>query len=83
MKIICVLRRTHNFPRFCLCFIITQKLILDQEDEIFGGSTIDWDQTPWMRSTLIHGHVFKFSTAKMCVFSVSVLCLGGKLAEYP
>ena len=51
-------------------FYITQKLIRDQEDEIFGVSTIDWDQTSWMKSTLIHEHV------------ISCQCLGGKIAEY-
>ena len=40
-------------------FSIKQKLILDQQDEIFGVSTIDWDQTPWMKSTLVHEHATK------------------------
>ena len=48
-----------------------------------GVSKTDWDQTPWMRSTSIHEHVIKFSTAKVYVLSWSALCLGGKIAEYP
>ena len=64
-------------------FSITQNLIFDQEDEIFGVSTMDWDQTPWMRSTLIHEHVMKLSTAKVHVVSDSVLCHGGNIAEDP
>ena len=50
-----------------------------QQDEMFGVSTIDWDQTPWMRRTLIHKHVFKLSSARVYVFSDSVLCLEGEL----
>ena len=71
-----------EFSKFRPLFSITQKLMFDQEDEMFGISTIDCDQTPWMRSTLIHEHVIKFSTARVHVFSDSVLCLGGKIAEY-
>ena len=44
-------------------------------------STIDLDQTPWMESTLVHEHASKLSTAKVCVFSDSVLCLRGRIAE--
>ena len=62
-------------------FSITQKLILDQDDEICGVSVIDWDQTPWKRRTFIHEHVIKLPTAKIYVFSDSVLCFGGKVAE--
>ena len=54
-------------------FSITQKLIRDRVNENFGVSTIDWDQTPWMRSTLLHEHAVKLSTAKVYVFSDSVL----------
>ena len=79
------LRVTKNteFSEIRSLFSITQKLILDQEDELFGVSTTDWDQTPWMRRTSIHEHVIKFSTAEVYVLSWSALCLGGKIAEYP
>ena len=42
------LRVTKNteFSEIRPLFHITQKLILDQEDEIFGVSTIDRDQSP-------------------------------------
>ena len=39
--------------------------------------------TPWVRSTLLNDKAVKLSTAKVCVFSDSVLCLGGRIAEYP
>ena len=58
-------------------------MIFDQKDEIFGVSTIAWDQTPWMTSTLIHENAIKLSTAKIYVFSNSVLCFGGIIADYP
>ena len=64
-------------------FSITKKLVLDQQDDIVGVSTIDWDQTLWIESTLVHEHAVKSSTAKVYVFSDSVLCLGGRIAEYP
>ena len=72
------LRATKNaeFSETRLLLYITQKMILDQEDEICGVSTVDWDTTPWMRSTLLHEHAIKLSTAtKVYVFSDSVLCL--------
>ena len=64
-------------------FSIKHKLILDQEDEIFGVTTIYWDQTLWMRSTLTHEHAVRLSTTRVFVFSDSVLCLGGRIAGYP
>ena len=36
-----------------------------------------------VRSTLLHEDAIKLSTAKVYVFSDSVLCLGGRIAEYP
>ena len=59
---LCVTRNT-EFSEIRLLFPIAEKLVLDQQDEIFGVSTIDWDQTPWMKSTLVHEHVVKLSTA--------------------
>ena len=46
-----------EFSEILPLLYITQKLILDRDDEIFGVSAIDWDQTPRMRSTWIHAHV--------------------------
>ena len=60
----------------------TQKLITDQDQEIYGISTVDWNTIPWVRSTLLNDRTVKLSTAKVYVFSHSVLCLT-KIAEYP
>ena len=74
-------KSTYYQARSILCSInITRKLIQDQEHEIYGISTIE---IQWMRSTLLHEDVVKLSTAKVYVFSDSVLCLGGRVAEYP
>ena len=79
-KRICVLRRKISVIRLLL--YVTQKLILDQEDEILRVSTIEWDQTPRTGSTLIREHVVKLSTAKFYVFSDSGPCLGDRISEY-
>ena len=56
--------KSTEFSKVRPLFSITQKLLFDQEDEMFGVSTIDCDQTPWMRSTLIYEHVIKFFDSK-------------------
>ena len=74
------LRVTRN-TEFCEIqplFSITQKLVLDQEDEIFGVFTIYWDRTPWIESTLVHESATKLSTAKIYVYSDWVVNFGGK-----
>ena len=67
------LRVTSNteFSKIRLWFSITQKLVLDQQDEIIGVSKIDWDQSPWMKISFVHAHAIK----------LSVLRLGGRIAE--
>ena len=58
------LRVTRNTEFFEIrhYFSITQKLAFDQQDEIFGVRTIDWDQTPRMKRTLVHEQVITLST---------------------
>ena len=56
---------------------------MDQDQEICGISAIDWDTIPWVRSTFLHDTAVELPTAKVCVFSDSVLCLRGRIAEYP
>ena len=48
LKEIYVLRRTPNSLQDQALVLHHQNLIRHQEDEIFGVSTIDWNQTPWM-----------------------------------
>ena len=45
-------------------------------------STIYWNTIPWIRTILLNDRAVKLSTAKVCVFPDSVLCLG-KIQEYP
>ena len=55
----------------------SEKLIVDQSDEIFGVSQISWESSPWKRLSLVDDEeVVSLSHAKVHVFSGSVLCLG-------
>ena len=56
-------------------FDVSQKLISNQE-EIYGISTMNWDTQPLQRTTLLNDRAVQLSTAKVFVFSDSVLCLG-------
>ena len=58
------------------------KLSLNQKDEIFGMSRIEWNTFPWMRRILLHDRAGKLSKAKVHVYSVSVLCRS-KIHEHP
>ena len=51
-----VTRKT-EFSEIRPMFSITQKLVFDQQDETFGASTIDWDQSTW-----VHERSVKLST---------------------
>ena len=57
-------------------FRTTEKLINDQV-EITGLSTIDWNQPMWRRSSLLCDRAVHIMKSKTYVFSESVLCLGG------
>ena len=46
-------------------------------------STIDWDAIPRVRSIFLNDKAVKLPTAKVYVFSDSVLCLGDRIAEFP
>ena len=74
--------RTTDFEKVEHLFDISQKLILNQSNELFGISTIDWNTTQWMRTTLLHDRAVKLSSAKEHVYFDSVLRLG-KIPEYP
>ena len=64
--------RTPEFSEIRPSFSITQKEVIDQQNEIFGISTMDWDKIPWMRSILLHEGAIKVSDSK----SVLLLRLG-------
>ena len=61
----------------------TEKLILEQSDEIYGVNTINWDDSSWKHLSLFGDEeVISLSHAKVYVFSDSVLCFG-KINENP
>ena len=64
-------------------FEISEQLILEQSDEIFGVSQISWESSPWKQLSLVNDEeVISLSHAKVHVFSDSVLCLG-KMNQNP
>ena len=64
-------------------FDMSEQLIAEQSDEIYGVNTINWDDSSWKHSSLIGDEeVISLSHAKVYVFSDSVLCLG-KMSENP
>ena len=64
-------------------FDISEKLISEQSDEIYGVNKLNWDDSSWKYLSLIGDEeVISLSHAKVYVFSDSVLCLG-KMNENP
>ena len=64
-------------------FEISEQLILEQSDEIFGVSQISWESSSWKQLSLVNDEeVISLSHAKVYVFSNSVLCLG-KMNQNP
>ena len=64
-------------------FNISEKLITEQSDEIYGVKTMSWEDSSSKYLSLIGDEqVISLSHAKVHVFSDSVLCLG-KMNENP
>ena len=64
-------------------FDISEKLITEQSDDIYGVSTINWEYSSWKYLSLVGDEqVISLLHAKVYVFSDSVLCLG-KMNEFP
>ena len=58
-------------------FEISEQLILEQSDEIFGVSQISWESSQWKQLSMVNDEeVISLSHAKVYVFSDSMLCLG-------
>ena len=58
-------------------FDISEKLVVEKSDKIFGVSRISWENSPWKQFSLVNDEgVISLWHAKVCVFSDSVLCLG-------
>ena len=61
----------------------SEKLITEQSDEIYGITSISWEQSSWKYLSLVGDEqVISLLHTKVYVFSVSVLCLG-KMNENP
>ena len=64
-------------------FDISEKLITEQSDEIYGMSTVNWVHSSWKYLSLVGDEqVISLLHTQVYVFSDSVLCLG-KLNENP
>ena len=64
-------------------FDISEKLITEQADKIYGMSTINWEHSSWKYLSLIgEEQVISLQRTSVYVFSDSVLCLG-KINENP
>ena len=64
-------------------FDVSEKLISEQSDQIYGVNTMNWGDSSWKHSSLIGDEeVISLSHAKVHVFSDSVFCLG-KMSENP
>ena len=58
-------------------FDISEKLVSEQSDEIYGVKTINWESSSWKCLSLIGDEqVISLQRTKVYVFSDSVLCLG-------
>ena len=64
-------------------FAISEKLISEQSDEMYGVETTNWENLSWKYLSLTGDEeVVSLSRAKVYVFSDSVICLG-KIHENP
>ena len=64
-------------------FDISEKLISDQSDEIYGVNTINWEDSSWKYFYLVGDEeIICLLHTKVHVFSDSVLCFG-KMNENP
>ena len=64
-------------------FDISEKLIIEHSDEIYGTSTINWEHSSWKHLSLVGDEqVISLQRTKVFVFSDSVSCLG-KMNENP
>ena len=64
-------------------FDLSENLMTEQSDEIYGMSTINWEHSSWKYLSLVGDEqVISLLYTKVYVFSDSVLCLG-KVNENP
>ena len=77
------IKNTWENPTLKQMFEISEQMILEQSDEIFGVSQVSWESSPWKQLSLVNDEeVISLLHAKIHVFSDSVLCLG-KMKQNP
>ena len=70
-------QNTGKYSTLKQMFETSEKLIVEQSDEIYGVSQTTRENFPWKQLSLAHNkEVVSLSHAKVYVFSDSVLCLG-------
>ena len=78
----CIQNTGRNLTLKQMCEI-SEQLILEQSDEIFGVSQISWERSSWKQLFLVNDQeVISLFHAEVDVFSDSVLCLG-KMNQNP
>ena len=78
-----VIKNTEKDLTMKQMFDISEKLISEQSDEIYGVNTINWEDSSWKYLSLVGDEeVISLSNTKVYVFSDSELCLG-KMNENP
>ena len=71
------IKKTGNDLTMKQMFHISEKLIADQSDEIYGMKTINWYDSSWKQLSLVNDEeIVSLSDAKVFVFSHSVFCFG-------
>ena len=71
------IKNTGNSLTLKQMFDISEKLISEQSDEIYGVNATNWEDSSWKHLSLVNDEeVISLSHAKVHVLSGSVLCLG-------
>ena len=77
------IKNTGNNLTMKQMFDMSEKLISEQSDEIYGVNAISWENSSWKHlSSIGDEEVINLSHTKVHAFSDSVLCLG-KMNENP
>ena len=77
------IKNTGKYLTIKQMFDKSEKLTVEQSDEMYGVNTVNWCDSSWKHLSLIGDEeVISLSHAKVHVFSDPVLCFG-KLSENP
>ena len=70
-------KKTVNNLTLKQMFDTSEKLIVEESDEMFGVTPMNWEDSSWKHFSLVSDEeIISLSHAKVFVFSDSVLCLG-------